>query len=147
MKPDTFDFIEKHNLHDTIREKVRSHFNSTSDVDLKPGVCYFCWSFFFYWIIYHIAQVIHSSTTLQVVQLMKIDSKRAVSLLIQHRELITPFEVVSQLLAAKDDSRYFLHLYLHSLFVANPDAGREFHDMQVYLEIIYYKFTWNFPIF
>lgn len=89
LKPDTFEFIEKHNLHDTIREKV--------------------------------------------VQLMKIDCKRAVSLLIQHRELITPFEVVSQLKAAKDDSRYFLHLYLHSLFEANPDAGREFHDMQVEL--------------
>ncbi|KAL8146419.1 hypothetical protein AgCh_004237 [Apium graveolens] len=68
-----------------------------------------------------------------VVQLMKIDCKRAVSLLIRHRELITPFEVVSQLMAPKDDSRYFLHLYLHSLFVANPDAGREFHDMQVEL--------------
>lgn len=46
-------------------------------------------------------------------------------------------------MAAKDDSRYFLHLYLHSLFVANPDAGREFHDMQVYLEIKNIVFTWE----
>ncbi|GFZ17830.1 vacuolar protein sorting 41 [Actinidia rufa] len=91
MKEDVFDFIEKHNLHDAVREKV--------------------------------------------VQLMMIDCKRAVPLLTQHRDLITPSEVVSQLLAAgkKCDSRYFLHLYLHSLFVANPHAGRDFHDMQVEL--------------
>jgi hypothetical protein len=91
MRPDIFDFIEKHNLHDTIREKV--------------------------------------------LQLMMVDSKHATSLFIQNRDLITPSEVVSQLLAAKDnkDSRYFLYLYLHLLFVANPDAGRDFHDMQVEL--------------
>lgn len=70
---------------------------------------------------------------MQVVQLMKIDCKRAVQLLIQQRDFITPFEVVSQLMASEDGSRYFLHLYLHSLFEANPDAGRDFHDMQVYL--------------
>ncbi|KAL6967122.1 Vacuolar protein sorting-associated protein 41 [Sarracenia purpurea var. burkii] len=71
----------------------------------------------------------------KVVQLMMIDYKRAVPLLTQHRDLITPSEVVSQLLAAekKCDSRYFLHLYLHSLFEANPHAGRDFHDMQVEL--------------
>ncbi|CAK9150480.1 unnamed protein product [Ilex paraguariensis] len=91
MKPDLFDFIEKHDLHDAIREKVA--------------------------------------------QLMMIDCKRAIPLLIQHRDLITPSEVVSQLLAArvKCDSRYFLHLYLHALFEANPHAGRDFHDMQVEL--------------
>ncbi|CAL5426427.1 unnamed protein product [Camellia sinensis] len=91
LKPDVFDFIEKHNLHDAIREKV--------------------------------------------VQLMMLDCKRAVSLLIHHRDLITPSEVVSQLLAAgnKCDFRYFLHLYLLSLFEANPGAGRDFHDMQVEL--------------
>ena len=73
------------------------------------------------------------SMNLQVVQLMMIDCKRAVPLLTQHRDLITPSEVVSQLLAAgkKCDSRYFLHLYLHSLFVANPHSGKDFHDMQV----------------
>ncbi|XP_035836874.1 vacuolar protein sorting-associated protein 41 homolog isoform X2 [Helianthus annuus] len=57
MKPDIFEFIEKNNLHDAIREKV--------------------------------------------VQLLQIDHKRAVSLLIQYRDVITPAEVVSQLLASK----------------------------------------------
>ncbi|XVF05278.1 hypothetical protein REPUB_Repub05bG0158000 [Reevesia pubescens] len=91
MKPDIFDFIEKHNLHDSIREKV--------------------------------------------VQLMMLDCKHAVSLLIQNRDLITPSEVVSQLLSSgnKCGSRYFLHLYLHSLFEVNPHAGKDFHDMQVEL--------------
>lgn len=69
----------------------------------------------------------------QVVQLMTIDCKLAVPLLVQQRDFITPFEVVSQILAAKNncDSRYFLHMYLHSLFETNPHAGKEFHDMQV----------------
>ncbi|GKV16606.1 hypothetical protein SLEP1_g27228 [Rubroshorea leprosula] len=91
MKPDIFDFIEKHNLQDSIREKV--------------------------------------------VQLMMLDCKHAVSLLIQNRDVITPSEVVSQLLSAnnKCDSRYFLHLYLHSLFEMNPHAGKDFHDTQVEL--------------
>ncbi|KAG5515636.1 hypothetical protein RHGRI_036620 [Rhododendron griersonianum] len=91
MKPDVFDFIEKHDLHNAIREKA--------------------------------------------VQLMMIDCKRAVPLLTQQRDLITPSEVVSQLLAAGDmcNSRYYLHLYLHSLFEANPHAGRDLHDMQVEL--------------
>ncbi|KAL7240443.1 hypothetical protein ACSBR2_006152 [Camellia fascicularis] len=87
MKPDIFDFLEKHNLHDALREKV--------------------------------------------VQLMMTDCKRAVPLLTQHRDLITASKVVSQLLAAgnKCDSRYFLHLYLLSLFEASPHAGRDFHDI------------------
>ncbi|KAK4441239.1 Vacuolar protein sorting-associated protein 41 [Sesamum alatum] len=91
MKPDIFDFIDNHDLHDAIREKVA--------------------------------------------QLMMIDCKRAVPLFIQHRDLISPSDVVSQLRAAKNkcDYRYFLHLYLHSLFEANPHAGRDFHDMQVEL--------------
>ncbi|KAL0436968.1 UNVERIFIED_CONTAM: Vacuolar protein sorting-associated protein 41 [Sesamum radiatum] len=78
MKPDMFDFIDNHDLHDAIREKVA--------------------------------------------QLMMIDCKRAVPLFIQHRDLISPSDVVSQLRAAKNkcDYRYFLHLYLHSLFEANP---------------------------
>ncbi|XP_028074583.1 vacuolar protein sorting-associated protein 41 homolog [Camellia sinensis] len=89
MKPDIFDFLEKHNLHDALREKV--------------------------------------------VQLMMTDCKRAVLFLTKHRDLITASKVVSQLLATgnKCDSRYFLHLYLLSLFEANPHAGRDFHDMQV----------------
>ncbi|OAY38116.1 vacuolar protein sorting-associated protein 41 homolog [Manihot esculenta] len=91
MKPDMFEFIEKHNLHDAIREKV--------------------------------------------VQLMMLDCKRAVPLFIQNKDLIPPAEVVSQLLAARNkcNARYFLHLYLHSLFEANSHAGKEFHDMQVEL--------------
>ncbi|CAL0304043.1 unnamed protein product [Lupinus luteus] len=91
MKPDIFDFIEKHNLHDEIHEKA--------------------------------------------VQLMMLDCKHAVSLLIQNRDLISPPDVVKQILDAgnKCDSRYFLHLYLHSLFEVNPHAGKDFHDMQVEL--------------
>lgn len=91
LKPDIFSFIEKHNLYDSIREKV--------------------------------------------VQLMMLDCKQAVPLLIQNKDLITPSEVVKQLLNASDkcDSRYFLHAYLHSLFEANPHAGKDFHDMQVEL--------------
>ncbi|EPS74380.1 hypothetical protein M569_00372, partial [Genlisea aurea] len=91
MNPAIFDFIEKHNLHDGIREKVA--------------------------------------------QLMIMDCKRAVALFIQYRDLVNPSDVVSQLLAAKSkcDHRYFLHLYLHSLFESNPDAGRDYHDMQVEL--------------
>ncbi|KAL1544094.1 Vacuolar protein sorting-associated protein 41 [Salvia divinorum] len=91
MKPDLFDFIDKHNLHDGIREKVA--------------------------------------------QLMMIDCKRAIPLFIQHRDIISSSDVVSQLMAAKTkcDYRHFLHLYLHSLFESNPHAGRDFHDMQVEL--------------
>jgi hypothetical protein len=91
LMPGIFDFIEKHNLHDSIREKV--------------------------------------------VQLMMLDCKRAVPLFIQNRDLIPPSEVVTQLLRAskKCDSRYFLHLYLHSLFEVNPHAGKDYHDMQVEL--------------
>ncbi|XP_021899074.1 vacuolar protein sorting-associated protein 41 homolog [Carica papaya] len=91
MKPYIFEFIEKHNLHDAIREKV--------------------------------------------VQLMMLDCKHAVPLFIQNKDVITPTEVVSKLLNAsnKCDSRYFLHLYLHSLFEVNPHAGKDFHDLQVEL--------------
>lgn len=73
---------------------------------------------------------------MQLVQLMMLDCKRAVSLFIQYREMIMPSEVVTQLQSASDkfDSRYFLHLYLHSLFEANPQAGRDFHDLQVRFE-------------
>ncbi|KAL3620142.1 Vacuolar protein sorting-associated protein 41 [Castilleja foliolosa] len=89
--PGIFDFIDKHNLHDGIQEKVA--------------------------------------------QLMMIDCKRAVPLFIQHRDIISPSEIVSQLIAAKNkcDYRHFLHLYLHTLFESNPHAGRDYHDMQVEL--------------
>ncbi|MCL7023700.1 hypothetical protein MKW94_020077 [Papaver nudicaule] len=72
LLPELFDFIEKYNLHDVIREKF--------------------------------------------VELMIL-------------------EVFQKLLAAgkKCDSRYFLHLYLHSVFVTSPDAAKDFHDMQVEL--------------
>ncbi|XP_050206170.1 vacuolar protein sorting-associated protein 41 homolog isoform X3 [Mercurialis annua] len=78
---------------------------------------------------------LHDAIREKAVQLMMLDSKRAVSLLIQNRDLIPPAEVVSQLLATRNkcDSRYFLHLYLHSLFETNPHAGKDFHDMQVEL--------------
>ncbi|EHA8589217.1 vacuolar protein sorting-associated protein 41 [Cocos nucifera] len=91
MKPEIFDFVEKHSLHDAIHDKV--------------------------------------------VQLMILDSKRAVSLLIQHRDIISPSEVVRQLLHAskKCDNRLFLHLYLHSLFDIDSEGGKEFHDLQVEL--------------
>lgn len=73
------------------------------------------------------------SLLVQVVQLMMLDCKRAVPLLIQNRDLISPPEVVKQLQNAGDkcDYRYFSHLYLHSLFEVNPHAGKDFHDMQV----------------
>ncbi|XP_051120523.1 vacuolar protein sorting-associated protein 41 homolog [Andrographis paniculata] len=91
MKPDIFDFIDRHNLHEGIQEKVA--------------------------------------------QLMMIDCKRAVPLFIQHKDLISPSDVVSQLMAVKKkcDYRLFLHMYLHALFVSNPHAGRDYHDMQVEL--------------
>lgn len=64
---------------------------------------------------------------------MMVDCKRAVPLFIQNKDLIPPAEIVSQLLAARNkcDSRYFLHVYLRSLFEASPHAGKDFHDMQV----------------
>ncbi|KAI9080167.1 hypothetical protein K1719_037845 [Acacia pycnantha] len=91
MKPEIFDFIDKHNLHEAVQEKV--------------------------------------------VQLMMLDCKRAVALFIQNRDFISSTEVVKQLLNGdnKNECRYFLHLYLHSLFAVNPHAGKEFHDMQVEL--------------
>lgn len=69
---------------------------------------------------------------------MILDCKRAVTLFIQHRDIISPSEVVTQLLGAskKCDNRYFLHLYLHSLFEIDLNAGKEFHDLQV--RILFY---------
>lgn len=71
----------------------------------------------------------------KVVQLMILDSKRAVALLIQNRDIIPPSKVVEQLLSAPKicESRYFLHLYLHSLFENDINAGKEYHDFQVEL--------------
>ncbi|OEL19378.1 Vacuolar protein sorting-associated protein 41-like protein [Dichanthelium oligosanthes] len=91
LKPEVFDFIEKYNLHDAIRDKV--------------------------------------------VNLMILDSKITVHLLIQHRDIIAPYEVVEQLLHTNKncDKRYFLHLYLHALFEIDIHAGKDYHDMQVEL--------------
>ncbi|RRT69081.1 hypothetical protein B296_00025127 [Ensete ventricosum] len=63
---------------------------------------------------------------------MILDSKRAVHVLILHRDFIPPSEVVGQLLGAskKCDEKSLLHLYLHSLFEIDPQAGKEFHDLQ-----------------
>lgn len=82
---------------------------------------------------------------------MMLDTKRATSLLIQQKDLITPAEVVPQLLKAGDkcDFRYFLYLYLHALFEASPHAGRDFHDMQVLYRSRHLfsnsKFSWQAP--
>ncbi|KAJ6837104.1 vacuolar protein sorting-associated protein 41-like protein isoform X2 [Iris pallida] len=77
---------------------------------------------------------LHDAIQDKVVQLMVLDSKRTVSLLVQHHDTIPP-EVVGQLLGSmrKCDSKYFLHLFLHSLFEADANAGKEFHDLQVEL--------------
>ncbi|KAG6474150.1 hypothetical protein ZIOFF_068074 [Zingiber officinale] len=71
----------------------------------------------------------------KVVELMLLDSKRAMNLLIQHRDLILPTEIVEQLLetSRKCDQRYLVHLYLHALFEIDPQAGKDFHDLQVAL--------------
>ncbi|CAA7391119.1 unnamed protein product [Spirodela intermedia] len=71
----------------------------------------------------------------KVVQLMMVDSKKAVSMLIKHRDVVFASEVVSQLLSSsgKYDKKYLLHLYLHSLFEVDMNAGKEFHDSQVEL--------------
>ncbi|KAL2623253.1 hypothetical protein R1flu_003458 [Riccia fluitans] len=69
----------------------------------------------------------------KVVNLMKLDPKRTVSLLIQQSDTISASEVVGQLTKGGPDQRHFLHAYLHALFEKDPYAGREFHDMQVEL--------------
>jgi hypothetical protein len=51
--------------------------------------------------------------------------------LIQQRSKITAAEVVSQLRKAGNDQQYLLHSYLHALFEKDPNAGKEFHDLQV----------------
>jgi len=91
MKPGIFEFIDNHNLHNSIRDKV--------------------------------------------VQLMMLDCKRTVSMFIQHKDIIHPTQVVEQLLHSdkKCDKKYFLHLYLHSLYEIDLNAGWEFHDLQVEL--------------
>eukprot|EP00249_Psilotum_nudum_P017659 c26429_g1_i1 orf=295-3261(+) len=91
MKPDVFDFIEEHNLYDSIHDVV--------------------------------------------LPLLKLDGKRAVSILVQHRSEVCSSEVVSQLQKAGTEEmyRHLLHLYLHELFEKDPNAGRDFHGLQIEL--------------
>ncbi|GKC49154.1 hypothetical protein Tco_1071899 [Tanacetum coccineum] len=76
-----------------------------------------------------------------LVVLYEIDRKyeKAFALYVNYKDFITPAEVVSQLLAAKNecDSSYFLYEYLHALSEVNPHTGRYFQDMQT-LDILYY---------
>ncbi|RWV76910.1 hypothetical protein GW17_00062341, partial [Ensete ventricosum] len=78
--------------------------------------------------------------TILVVELMILDSKRAVHVLILHRDFIPPSEVVGQLLGAskKCDEKSLLHLYLHSLFEIDPQAGKEFHDLQNLSVVVFF---------
>ncbi|KAJ7513739.1 hypothetical protein O6H91_23G012400 [Diphasiastrum complanatum] len=71
----------------------------------------------------------------KVVSLLKIDEKKAVSLLVQHRGNISVAEVVAQLQKAAQDNPHkrFLHSYLHALFEKDPNAGEEFQGLQVEL--------------
>ena len=65
---------------------------------------------------------------------MILDSKRAIHLLIHHRDIIPPFEVVEQLLHTSKScaKKYLLYQYLHALFEADIHAGKDYHDMQVF---------------
>lgn len=56
---------------------------------------------------------------------------------IQHKDIIHPTQVVEQLLHSdkKCDKKYFLHLYLHSLYEIDLNAGWEFHDLQVHISV------------
>lgn len=69
----------------------------------------------------------------QALPLMQLDGKIGVALLVQHRNSVPPAEVVSQLQRAGTDSKYrqLLHLYLHELFEKDPNAGKDFHGLQV----------------
>ncbi|XP_042448785.1 vacuolar protein sorting-associated protein 41 homolog [Zingiber officinale] len=71
----------------------------------------------------------------KVAELMLLDSKKAVNLLIQHRDLIPPSEIVERLFGTsrKCDKRHLVHVYLHALFEIDPQTGKDFHDLQVEL--------------
>lgn len=70
---------------------------------------------------------------MQVEYLMKMDTKRAIKLLIEHMEEVPPQSVYTQLQAIEpaETSRSFLYQYLHSLFEYNTELGSEFHTLQV----------------
>eukprot|EP01119_Soliformovum_irregulare_P019120 TRINITY_DN5998_c0_g1_i1.p1 TRINITY_DN5998_c0_g1~~TRINITY_DN5998_c0_g1_i1.p1 ORF type:complete len:882 (+),score=254.78 TRINITY_DN5998_c0_g1_i1:60-2705(+) len=65
----------------------------------------------------------------KVALLMKYDAGKATSLLINHLDRIPIEQVVDQL---KSEPK-LLHLYLHTLFIKDPQAGRDFHELQVTL--------------
>jgi hypothetical protein len=69
----------------------------------------------------------------KVVPLMRLDGKQAVQLLVNQSNRIEAFEVVSQLQTGEPDEnlRKYLHLYLHGLFEKDPNAGKEYHGLQV----------------
>ncbi|CAM6008740.1 unnamed protein product [Sphagnum balticum] len=71
----------------------------------------------------------------KVVPLMRLDGKQAVQLLVNQSNRIEAFEVVSQLQTGETDEnlRKYLHLYLHGLFEKDPNAGKEYHGLQVEL--------------
>ncbi|BBN13096.1 vacuolar protein sorting-associated protein 41 [Marchantia polymorpha subsp. ruderalis] len=69
----------------------------------------------------------------KVVNLMKLNAKRTVALLVQQSDTISASEVVGQLKKAGPDQRQLLHSYLHALFEKDPNAGKDFHNMQVEL--------------
>ncbi|KAG6468085.1 hypothetical protein ZIOFF_072653 [Zingiber officinale] len=76
-----------------------------------------------------------SAPIMRVAELMLLDSKKAVNLLIQHRDLIPPSEIVERLFGTsrKCDKRHLVHVYLHALFEIDPQTGKDFHDLQVEL--------------
>jgi hypothetical protein len=69
----------------------------------------------------------------KVVPLMRLDGTQAVQLLVNQSNKIEAFEVVSQLQTGETDEnlRKYLHLYLHGLFEKDPNAGKEYHGLQV----------------
>ncbi|XP_024534538.1 vacuolar protein sorting-associated protein 41 homolog [Selaginella moellendorffii] len=80
---------------------------------------------------HHLYDALHGNIAL----LMKLDSKRAIDLLVQQRDRISASEVVSSLenLPQEQSRRRLLHDYLHTLFERDTNAGRKYHDLQVEL--------------
>ncbi|CAK9872351.1 unnamed protein product [Sphagnum jensenii] len=78
---------------------------------------------------------LYSAIHNKVVPLMRLDGKQAVQLLVNQSNRIEAFEVVSQLQTGEPDEnlRKYLHLYLHGLFEKDPNAGKEYHGLQVEL--------------
>lgn len=83
----------------------------------------------------------------KIVLLVQLNSQQAIALLVDHSEEITPRMVVRQLTEAEAKAakakaqekmnvlkwRLWLHQYLHQLFETSPNAGIEFHAMQIEL--------------